>query len=875
MSVAILATKLYVPLGRAEIVYRPRLISKLNKGLGCKLSLICAPAGFGKTTLLSEWLSHCKQAITWLSLDKEDSDEARFSTYLIAALQTLKPTVGIEALSMLQAPQPPSSKAVLTSLINDLTSLETFILVLDDYHLIDSKAIDDSLGFLLEHAPPQMHLVITTREDPQLPLARLRAKGQLSELRAHDLRFSSDETADFLTQVMNLKLSTEDISALESRTEGWIAGLQLAALSLQGRHENATSFIQSFTGSDRFVLDYLLEEVMNLQSEEVQSFLLKTSILERLSGSLCDTVVNDLNTSGQAMLEHLERVNLFLIPLDNERHWYRYHHLFADLLKQRLEQLNQGQEDSVISVLHQQASQWYEDHDFELDAFYHATKAQDIKRAIRLIEGKGMPLHFRGAAGEIKHWLDTLEKSVLDNYPILWTTYASVTLAPEKATETQGMLLAAEAALKSKKQDEETKDQLGRIAAIRATIAVPRRQVDVIVRESERALSYLHADNLAFRLSTAWKLGFAYQHQGKREQAMKAYAEVVNQGEPAGELIFSKLALLGLANLQEENNELRLAEQTYQRVLKLTEGLPTSIASVETKLGLARIAYEWNDLEGVDKLLTLLASQAKTTLTFTGSFIDYAMIQARFKLTQKDIQGALQILSQAEQFAQEHDLKHGIPKLSELKTLVLLRLGNITAAQDLAQTYKLSQGQARVYLAKGDYPNALALLEPLLQDVSSKNYKDQMLTLLVLMAKSLFAKGNRETALEKLATAFSLAAANGFIRSLIDEGLEMKRLLEAAKGQGIMPDYVDKLLASFESDEKIPTQVGHPLIEPLSERELEILKLIAQGLTNREIGEQLFRALDTIKGHNRNIFGKLQVKNRVEAIARARELGLL
>jgi len=313
MSVAILATKLYAPLGRAEIVYRPRLLAKLNKGLECKLSLICAPAGFGKTTLLSEWLSHCKKAITWLSLDNEDSDELRFLTYLIAALQKLKPTAGNEALSMLQAPQPPSSKSVLTSLINDIISLEAFILVLDDYHLIDNHAIDESLGFLLEHAPPQMHLVVTTREDPHLPLARLRAKGQLSELRAHDLRFSHDEVTDFLTQVMNLNLSTEDISALENRTEGWIAGLQLAALSLQGRHENATSFIQSFTGSDRFVLDYLLEEVMNQQDEEVQSFLLKTSILERLSGSLCDTVVNEQTTTGQAMLEYLERANLFIL----------------------------------------------------------------------------------------------------------------------------------------------------------------------------------------------------------------------------------------------------------------------------------------------------------------------------------------------------------------------------------------------------------------------------------------------------------------------------------------------------------------------------------------------------------------------------------
>ena len=399
MSTSILATKLYIPPPRSKIVLRPRLIERLNEGLSasCKLTLISAPAGFGKTTQVSEWIASCGQPVAWLSLDEGDNDPTRFLIYLVAALQTIAANIGAGALVVLQSHQPPSTESILTILLNDVTTIpDNFVLILDYYHVIDSKPVDEAITFLLEHLPPHMHLVIASREDPHLPLARLRARGQLTELRAANLRFTPAEAAEFLNQVMGLNLSVEDIAALENRTEGWIAGLQLAALSMQG-HKDTTSFIKSFTGSHHFVLDYLVEEVLGQQSESVRTFLLRTSILGRLCGPLCDAVLHGEygptpSASGQETLEYLEHANLFIVPLDNERRWYRYHHLFADLLRQLLHALYPHQPDSVAQY-HIRASQWYEDNALQIEAFRHAAAANDIERAERLIKGGGIPLH--------------------------------------------------------------------------------------------------------------------------------------------------------------------------------------------------------------------------------------------------------------------------------------------------------------------------------------------------------------------------------------------------------------------------------------------------------------------------------------------------
>ncbi len=527
MSPPILATKLYIPPPRPQVVHRLRLIERLDEGLYRKLTLVSAPAGFGKTTLVSAWVADREWPAAWLSLDAGDNDPARFLMYFVAALQTIAPTIGVGVLRVLQATQPPPIDSILTALLNEISAVaDKFVLVLDDYHVIDARPVDTALTFLLEHLPPQMHLLITTREDPQLPLARLRARDQVTELRATDLRCTPAEAGGFLKEVMGLDLSPEDIDALVTRTEGWIAGLQLAALSMRGR-KDTTSFITSFTGSHHFVMDYLVEEVLQQQPEGLQTFLLRTSILDRLCGSLCDAVLGESSASGQATLEHLEHANLFIVPLDNERRWYRYHHLFADLLRQRLHQ-RAASSPGDVTELHRRASQWYEAHELELEAFQHAVAAHDVPRAERLIEGKGMPLQFRGAAIPILNWLASLPTMVLDARPVLWVTYASALLMMGQVIDVEQKAQAAEAALLDAEQDDKTRDLIGRIASIRATLALTQHQADTLIAQSRRALAYLHPDNLPVRTAITWMLGYAYQLQGDRAAASQAYTEALS-----------------------------------------------------------------------------------------------------------------------------------------------------------------------------------------------------------------------------------------------------------------------------------------------------------------------------------------------------------
>jgi LuxR family transcriptional regulator, maltose regulon positive regulatory protein len=858
----ILATKLYIPPPRAKIVLRPRLIEQLNAGLQRKLTLISAPAGFGKTTLVAEWIRDCGRPIAWLSLDEGDNDPARFLTYFIAALQTIAAGVGEGVLKMLQSPQPPSPEAILTTLVNDIAAIPSdFVLVLDDYHVIETKTVGETLTFLLEYLPPQMHLVIATREDPNLPLARLRVRDQLTELRVTDLRFTPSEAAGFLNQVMGLNLSTEAVMALENRTEGWIAGLQLAAISLQGNQEPAT-FIKSFTGSHRFVLDYLVEEVLNRQPENIQTFLLHTSILERLCASLCDAISRD--DSGQTTLDYLERANLFIVPLDNERQWYRYHHLFADLLRQRLQQ---SMDVSEINELHRSASVWYEDNGLEIEAFHHATAAFDVERAERLIEGKGMPLHFRGAVAPVLHWLDSLTPAVLATAPSLWTAYASVLLVTGQTSRVEPTLQAAEKALQNAEPDMKTRDLIGRVAAIRATVAATLLQAEPIIEHSRRALEYLHPDNLPFRTSTEWKLGLAYQLQGKRAAARQTYTKVIATGKASGNMVFTIAATIGMGMLQEMDNQLHLACETYQQVLQVIGDLPLPIMG-EVHLGLARIFYEWNDLETAQLHLQKslpLARQNEGTDRFVGG----EMLLARLKLAQGDVVGASTIAAKAGQIVRQHNFTHQMANATDVQVRVLLRQGHIAAAADTAQNHELSQ--TRVHLAQGDTTAALALLESLRHQMETKDWADERLKVMVLQAIALYEHGERDKALQVLGDVLAITAPERFTRIFVDEGEAMARLLSNA--EGLMPDYVGTLLVIFESEKRSP--LSQPLIEPLSERELDVLRLIAQGLSNHEISERLFLALSTVKGHNQRIFDKLQVQRRTEAVARARELGLL
>ncbi len=908
----ILATKLYIPSPRPNAVLRPRLIERLNEGLhqndgfGCKLTLISAPAGFGKTTLVSEWVADGQHPVAWLSLDEGDNDPIRFLTYLVAALQKIAArqspsgNLGEGVLAALQSPQPPPTESILTAVLNDITTLpDKFAFVLDDYHLIDAQSVDDALIFLLEHLPPQMHLVIATREDPPLPLARYRARSQLVELRATDLRFTPAEAAAFFNQVMGLNLSAEEIAALETRTEGWVAGLQLAALALQGLalqgtisvqgDEDATSFIQSFTGSHRFVLDYLVEEVLQQQPESVQTFLLRTSILDRLYGPLCDAVLGSSAdrhpipaASGQETLEYLERANLFLVPLDNERRWYRYHHLFADLLRQRLHQStvpSSGDNGGGVADLHGRASVWYEENGLEIEAFHHAAAANDIERAERLLEGGGMPLHFRGAAVPVLNWLASLPTAVLDSRPSLWVTYASALLFISQLIGVEEKLQAAESALQDAAPDDKTRDLIGHIASIRATLAVAQHQVETIMTQSRRALEYLHPDNLPVRTSIIWTLGYAYELQGDRAAASQAYTEAIAISQAIGHMIVNIMATLGLGGIQEAENQLYLAAETYQRALKLVGDPPLPVACI-AHLGLARLFYEWNDLEAAQKhgqQSLLLAQQFQYSID---RVVVSEVFLARLKLIQGDVSAAAVILAKASQSVYAHNFVHRIPEVVAAQVLTLLHQGNLAAAAHLAQTHELPISQARVHLAQGDSVAALAVLAPWRQQVEAKGWADERLKVMVLQTLAHHANGAKDEAVQLLGEAMALAEPGGFIRLFIDEGLPMAHLLSEAVAQGMMPDYHGKLLAAFGAEEqksadKSGRPLAQPLGEPLSQRELEVLQLIAQGLSNREISQRLFLALDTVKGHNRRIFSKLQVQRRTEAVARARELGLV
>jgi LuxR family maltose regulon positive regulatory protein len=875
MSAPILATKLFIPPPRPKVVLRPRLIERLNEGLsaGGKLTLISASAGFGKTTLVSEWIASCQRPVAWLSLDEGDNDPARFLIYLVAALQKIAANIGAGAMAVLQSPQPPSTESILTALLNEITTLSgNFVIVLDDYHVVDSKPVDEALAFLLVHLPPQMHLVIATREDPHLPLARLRARGQLTELRAADLRFTPAEAAEFLNRMMGLNLSPEDITVLESRTEGWIAGLQLAALSMQGC-QDATHFIKSFTGSHHFVLDYLIEEVLGHQSENIQNFLLRTSILNRMCGSLSDAVLSDTSASGQETLEYLEHANLFIVPLDNERRWYRYHHLFAELLRQRLQQSGN------VAEYHIRASQWYEDNGLELEAFQHAAAANDIERAARLIQGKGMPLHVRGAQVPVLNWLESLPTAALDERPMLWVMYAGALTTVGQTSGVEQKLKAAEAALQGAELDIDTRDILGRIANNRATLAFIQYHADTAIVQARRALEYLRPDNLPVRNISTWALGAAYQQKGDRTAASRALTEAISISQTIGHTFVTKLATMGLGRVQETENRLYLAAETYRHALELFGEYPLPSAC-EAHLGLARICYEWNDLYAAEQHGQQSLRLAQQWDRVIDRFIVCEVFLARLKLARGDADGAAAILAETEQSVRQHNFVNRIPDVVAQQVIVLLHQGNLDAAAHLAQTHELPFSQALVYLAQGDPSAALSVLEPLRQQMEAKGWADELLKVMVLQTIALHAHGEKDKAAQLLGEALALAEPGGYVRIFVDEGEVMRSLIEKLSCQRDHPlsGYMDKLLAAFAQPVSTPSSTSmrqkSDLVEPLSNRELEVLRLLRSELSGPEIAQQLIVSLNTVRTHTKNIFHKLGVKNRRAAVRRAEELTL-
>ncbi len=919
MPETLLRTKLFVPPVRPKLVPRPHLIERLNQGLqqGHRLSLISAPAGFGKTTLASEWVGSLRlrdgredqvaDRIAWLSLDEKDNDPNRFLAYFVAALSQAESgevTIGRGALAMLHSPQPPSAESVLTSLINDVSAVsEGIIFILDDYHLIDAPLVDDALTFMLKHSPPQMHLVIVTRADPDLPLARLRARGQLTELRGADLRFVYSEAAEFLNQKMGLDLSEEDVKALETRTEGWIAGLQLVAISMQGR-KDVSSLIQAFTGSHRYVLDYVIDEVLEQQPDDVQMFLLQTAVLDRLTGSLCDALTGHDN--GQATLEMLDQANLFIVSLDEKRQWYRYHHLFADLLRQRLRNVRREQ----APTLHRRASAWYEKNGFADEAIEHALQAGDFEWALRLIEGQADAVWQRGEHAKLRRWLHELPGELVRSRPLLcifqaWDLFAS---GHQEAAELR--LKTAEQALNSNANpakrsspvgqsqvanDERMKIR-GRAATIRAFLASFRGDIQAIHEYSHQALEYLPAEDLTWRSTAGVALGDAYSFVGELATATQVRLEALQAGKAAGNTYMILIASMKLAVSLRQQGQLERVIEICKQQLQLANqsGLSqTGVAGWIMAIWGEALA-ELNDLDGA-------IQHAKTAEELTRHGRDLGMIGwtyvclTRIFYSTGNMAGAQEIVRKMEIIGQDSHVPPWITGLmSAWQVRIWLAQGKLDSASQWLTAFRLDGAEdfnylhemetialARILIARGQLDEAAPLLQKLLEATELGGRTSRMIEILLLQALAFQASGHASQALVKLERALSLAEPGGFVRIFVDQGPAMAHLLNEALDLGIAQEYVQRLLAAYpaaapEATSSTKSDVDQSeLVEVLSDRELEVLGLIAEGLTNREIASRLYLSQHTVKVHTRNIYGKLGVHNRTHAVSRARASGIL
>src|SRR5947209_2079491 len=662
MPTSILATKLYLPRLRPNVVSRPRLIERLNEGLHRKLTLIAAPAGFGKTTLVSAWVAGCDRQVAWLSLDAGENDPRLFLTYLVAALPRVAATIEEGVLGTLQSSQPPPPEAILTALLNEITTLpDHFVLVLDDYHVIDAKAVDRALAFLVEHLPPQMHLVIATREDPHLPLARLRARGHLTELRAADLRFTASEAAAFLNQVMGLSLSAEDIAALEDRTEGWIAGLQLAALSMQG-HQDVPGFIRAFAGDHRYIVDYLVEEVLQRQPEPVNSFLLQTSILDRLNGSLCDAVTGQ--EEGSERLEALERGNFFVVPLDDKRHWYRYHHLFAEVLSVHL----MAEQPHQVATLHRRASEWYEHNGSTTNAIRHAMAAEDFARAADLVE-LAVPAMLRSRQeATLLGWLKALPDELVHVRPVLSVGYAGALLVSGELEGVEARLRGAERWLDTTADrtelalcssassaemvvvdEAEFRRLPGQIAVYRAGQAQALGDVANTMKYARRALDLVPEDDHLGRGSAAALLGLASWASGDLEAAHRTYAEGMALVHKAGNLSDALGCAIALADIRIVQGRLHEAMRTYERGLQLAteQGAPVLRGSADMHVGMSELYRERDNLHAATQHL-LRSKELGERTGLPQNRYRWCVAMARIREAQGDLDGALDLLYEAE-----------------------------------------------------------------------------------------------------------------------------------------------------------------------------------------------------------------------------------
>jgi LuxR family maltose regulon positive regulatory protein len=907
--VELLRTKLFIPRRRAHLVPRPRLVERLNARLDKKLTLISAPAGFGKTTLLSEWIPKCPRSVTWLFLDKGDNDPAQFWTYFIASLQGLHPDLGSSAFVLIQSPQAPPINSILTELINDVTAFsDPFASVLDDYHFIDSQPIHEALSFLIDHLPANMHLVITTREDPDLPLAKLRARDHLTEIRALDLRFTQEETDAFLRSVMGLELSRQDVAALEDRTEGWAVGLQLAGLSMQGQAD-LKSFIADFSGSHRYILDYLTGEVLQQQPESIRSFLLQTAILDRLSGPLCDALTGRIDSD--KLLAHLEAANLFVTPLDEERRWYRYHHLFSDLLRSQLAR----SQPELIPELHRRASRWYEENGDIHAAVENALQASDLTRAAHLIEQHALPMIYQGQVAMVVGWFDRLPEGILASAPMLCICKAwALVLAQGGARrgEVEPVLQAAEHSLDQVKAGEALRDLVaGHAASIRAFImripALRDKKSEILIALSQEAQRLLPAEEKAIRSTAALNIGYGYQAQADLQAASLAFKQALEDGLSGGNLyagIYGPFNLAVNALLVGHVREaLQLCETYIERFNHVLAGKSCPpIGALYILKG--SILLEYDCLAEAEQALT----EGLDLVRWTGEFVapkkGYTAL-ARLRAIQRDRSAMMEAVNTLEETWPEgavyvQALRHRLSirdrpddpdvqkdaftwlaqsgiKFDELAVIDSVDPVSTTnferylnAAHVLA---RLAKGKPGAYPVEGVH----AYLKRQQDFAASRGFASWIVDIAIARTLLYQAAGKKYDALKTLEGALIAAAPIGLFRIFVDESEPLQALLEELKHRltdEALIAYASRLLEAMSSGAAKPeTREGHP--DVLSERELEVLRYLAKGLTYEEIGQQLFLSLNTVQFHVKNIYGKLLVNKRVQAIEKAHEMNLI
>ena len=895
----ILSTKLYIPRADSNRVARPRLIERMNESMQRPLTLLCAPAGYGKTTLLSEWIPEYEHCVTWLSLDEGDNDPARFWRHFLAALQTLNPGLFQDAQGSLEGSQVRPIEAVLTLTINEIAALDyRFTHVFDDYHLIDNQAIDEGLTFLIEHLPPNLNLVIASRSDPLLPLARWRTRRQMTEIRSADLRFTREESVAFFNQAMKLDLSEEEVAALDSRTEGWISGLQLAALSMKD-HRDRSKFIAAFAGSHRFIIDYLVNEVLSRQAEQVREFLLETSILNQMSGPLCDALTGGNN--GQAVLESLEQSNLFVVPLDDHRGWYRYHHLFGEVLCSHLHAIG----DDKTTELHIRAAEWLESNGLVVEAIHHALVAKDWQRSARLIMAMADNIALtQGQFKTVLTWLQSLPDKTMQSQPRLSLIRAWILLNTGSSEAVEENLLEAERALSSQEPAQRQILQ-GEIAALRAVIASYRREVSRAIELCRQARQQLPETNAFLRAAVANAMGLAYRFSGRVVEASQAFSEAIALGQAAGNYYMMMVSVTNLARMQMWRGQLRAAAQTCRHALRFAEEWAavsgrTLFDAGFPNIRLGAVMREWNDLASAEQFI-----QKGIELGKAGGNLDIMMTGYRFLSRVRQSRGDSAGAWAAIQAFEEIVISFKIPVMSlesaARKARLSLKQGDLAPVENWAQQYESFTEKdpafldefsritlARLRLAQSRIAEAIGLLEQFRGDAEAAERMGSVIEILIIEALAFAAQGDQRRALTSLERALTLAEPEGYVRIFVDEGESIRQLLLGCQstikkkvGNDVnskslrLLTYTDKLLATFSQPASPEKPQREALPEPLSERELDILRLISTGRSNQEIAEILVIAVSTVKSHINSLYGKLGTNRRTEALAIARELGLL